>query len=146
MSDASSAAPSHPRAWRYAIAAAILFAIEVAIALRLIGGPGTPGAAWIRGSVGDVLAVMFVYCVLRALDGFAGRWRLSPGTAALLAIGIGVAIELAQLARIAELLGLKRGSVLYVLIGNTFSLMDIVMYVFGGALAWVFDRAFTRRP
>jgi len=138
--------PGHPRAWRYAIAAAILFAIEVAIALRILGAPGTPGAAWIRGSVGDVLAVMFVYCVLRALDGFAGRWRLSPGRAALLAVGIGVAIELAQLARVAELMGLKRGSVLYVLIGSTFSLMDMLMYAIGGTLAWVFDRAFTRRP
>lgn len=137
---------NHPRAWRYAIAAAILFAIEVAIALRILGAPGTPGAAYIRGSVGDVLAVMFVYCVLRALDGVAGRWRLSPGTSALIAIGIGVVIELAQLARVTELLGIQRGGLLHVLLGSTFSLMDILMYVVGGTLAWVFDRAFTRRP
>lgn len=145
MSAADTATPGRSRVLGYAIVATMLFVIEVAIALRLLGAPGTPGAAFIRGSVGDILAVIFVYCVLRAFDGAVGGWRLSPGRAAIIAVAIGVAIEFAQLARVAELLGLQRGGVLYIVIGSTFSVMDIVMYVIGGVLAWLLDRAFTRQ-
>ncbi len=114
----------------YALAAVVLFAIEVAIALRWIGGE------FVRGSVGDVLAVMFVYAVLRAIT----PWSM-PKTA-LLAVAIGFAVEAAQYVHLAERLGFAKGSVMYVLLGNTFSVMDLLMYTVGGVLAWALDRRF----
>ena len=114
----------------YALIAVALFAIEVAIALRWIGGE------FIRGSVGDVRAVMFVYAVLRAIT----PWSM-PKTA-LLAVAIGFAVEAAQYVHLAERLGFAKGSVMYVLLGNTFSVMDLLMYTVGGVLAWALDRRF----
>ena len=90
----------------------------------------------VRGSVGDVLAVMFVYAALRAITPWSMR------TTALLAVAIGFAVEASQYVHLAERLGFAKGSVMYVLLGNTFSVMDLFMYGIGGALAWALDRRF----
>ena len=114
----------------YALIAVVLLAVEVAIALRWIGGE------FVRGSIGDVLAVMFVYAVLRAIAPWSKRM------AALAAVATGFAVEASQYVHLAERLGFAKGSVMYVLLGNTFSVMDLFMYGIGGALAWALDRRF----
>lgn len=113
---------------RYVMIAVILFAVEVAIALRWIGGD------FVRGSLGDVLAVMLVYSLLRAAT------KLSMMTAATIALAVGFLVETLQYVHLAERLGFARGSVMYVLIGNTFSTMDLLMYALGAVLAYALDR------
>ena len=118
----------------YAVIAAAIFMVEVAIALRWIGGD------FVRGSLGDVLAVMLIYAVLRATT------KASMLTAALVALATGFVVETLQYIHLAERLGFIRGSVMYVLIGNTFSSMDLLMYTLGAVFAYALDRLAVRRP
>jgi hypothetical protein len=46
---------------------------------------------------------------------------------------------LLQYLHLADLLGLKAGSLPYIVLGNTFSWSDLLMYCVGGALAAWFD-------
>jgi Protein of unknown function (DUF2809) len=112
----------------YFITAAVIFIVEVAIAVGIIGG------AFIRGSVGDILVIVLLYCLVRAALG------LAPVVAAVSAVAAGFLVEAIQYIKVAELLGLKAGSILYVAVGNTFALSDLFMYVLGGLLALFVDQ------
>ncbi|MCC4622051.1 DUF2809 domain-containing protein [Xanthomonas cassavae CFBP 4642] len=123
--------------WRaragYLLLAVALLLIEVAIAAGWIGG------AWVRGSLGDVLAVALVYCGLRGVFGTA------PGWTCLLAVGIGCAIEGLQAIHLADRLGLRPGSAASIALGNTATLHDVLMYAIGGAIALGCDALLPRR-
>lgn len=112
----------------YASAVLLLLLIEIAIAIGAIGG------TFIRESVGDLLVIMLIYFFLRA------AFNLATGPAAALALATGVMAELLQYVHVAELLGLKQGSLLYILIGNTYSSLDLLMYLLGALLAFVIDQ------
>jgi hypothetical protein len=112
----------------YFIAAAVIFMVEIAIAVGIIGG------AFIRGSVGDILVIVLLYCLVRAALG------LAPVVAAVSAVAAGFLVEALQYIKVAELLGLKAGSILYIAVGNTFALSDLFMYALGGLLALSVDR------
>ncbi len=111
----------------YLITAVIIFMIEIAIALGI-------GGEFVRGSVGDILVIVLIYCLLRTSPIFP------PITAAITAVATGFLDEALQYINVAERLGLKAGSVLYVIIGNTFSPHDLLMYLVGGGLALTIDR------
>ena len=107
----------------YLILALGIFALEVTIARGYIPG------RFIRESFGDVLVIVLIYTVLRGLT------ALSPLITLMSSVTIGCAVELLQYMHLADLLGLEPGSVLYTIIGNTFSLLDLVMYLVGGLLS-----------
>jgi Protein of unknown function (DUF2809) len=111
----------------YFIAAAIFLMIEIAIALGI-------GGAFIRGSVGDILVIVLIYCLLRTSPIFP------PITAAITAVATGFLVEALQYINITERLGIQAGSILYIIIGNTFSPHDLLMYLVGGVLALTIDR------
>jgi hypothetical protein len=50
-------------------------------------------------------------------------------------LAAGLAAEALPYLHLADLLGLKRGSLLYIVLGNTFSASDLLMYGLGGLLA-----------
>jgi hypothetical protein len=112
----------------YSLSVVLIFIIEVAIAIGIIGG------IVVRESVGDILVIMLIYAFLRA------AFSRDPRYTAGVAIAIGFVAEALQYIHLAELLGLQQGSILYIVIGNTFSVSDLVMYVIGGLLAYVIDR------
>lgn len=114
----------------YLVAVALLVIIEVAIAVGALSGP------FMRGSIGDVLVTMVLYFLLR------GILSTRPLISALLACALGFCVEGLQYLHIADLLGVRQGEVLYIVIGNTFSISDLLMYVLGGALAFYTDRWF----
>lgn len=103
--------------------AVVIFAIEVAIALGVVPG------AFVRHSLGDVLVLALIYFFIR------GVTRISLGMALALSLVIGLVAELLQYIHLADLMGLQKGSILYVVIGNTFSAADLLMYLIGGLLA-----------
>jgi Protein of unknown function (DUF2809) len=111
----------------YFIAAVIILMIEIAIALGI-------GGAFIRGSVGDILVIVLIYCLLRTFPIFP------PITAAITAVATGFLDEALQYINISERLRLQAGSILYIIIGNTFSPHDLLMYLMGGGLALTIDR------
>lgn len=109
-----------------AIATAML-AVEVAIAQGYIPG------AHVRNSLGDVLVIALIYFLLR------GVTAATPMYALVVGLATGLAAELLQYIHLADMLGLKPGSFLSIVIGNTFSFSDLVMYLLGGVLAIYFD-------
>ncbi len=112
----------------YAVGFVLVLALEIAI------GTGAIGSAFVRGSVGDIFVIILIYCLLRA------AFNLAPIQATAIAIAAGVLAEALQYIHIADLIGLKPGSILYIVVGNTASLSDLVMYLLGGLLALALDR------
>jgi hypothetical protein len=109
--------------------AVCVFLLEVGIALGMIGGPV------VRGSLGDVLVIVLVYLIIRA------SFAWSPKPSVIAAVALGYIVEALQFLHFADALGLRKGSVLHIALGNTFSLGDLLMYLIGGALALYLDRA-----
>ncbi len=112
----------------YLAAAGVVFLLEVAIALF------APGGSFLRGSVGDILVIVLLYCLVR------GMTRFGPAPCAIGCVAFGFLIEGLQYFHLADLLGLRRDSVLSIAIGNTFSVDDLLMYLIGGIVAFGLDR------
>jgi hypothetical protein len=106
----------------YALAALILFAIEVLIALFVRD-------AFIRPYVGDVLAVILVYCALRAVT------RLGVAPAIAITLAIALAIEFAQLLHLLDVLGLRSNRIAATLLGGSFDWLDLAAYAAGTLIA-----------
>jgi hypothetical protein len=112
----------------YILSVVLIFVIEVAIAIGVIGG------IFVRESVGDMLVIMLIYAFLRA------AFSRDPKYTAGVAIAIGFVAEGLQYIHLAALLGLQQDSVLYIIIGDTFTASDLLMYVIGGLLALAIDQ------
>ena len=115
-----------PRA-AYALAAAALLAVEVAIALWMHDRV-------IRPFVGDMLAVALVYCVVRMAT------RLRSGPAACTAFAIAGALEVSQAFHLVDLLGLGRIALARVVLGTFFDVRDFLAYALGAIGAFLLDR------
>ena len=111
----------------YALAAAGLFAVEVLIALyardRLV-----------RPYLGDVLAVILVYCGLRAV------LRIEVFPAILVALAIAFAVEFGQLIGILDMLGLRSNAVARVVLGSGFEVKDLLAYLAGAVVVLTVER------
>lgn len=110
----------------YLIAFAVLFVIEVLIALFVHD-------AFVRPYLGDAIVVIVIYCFVRIF--IPKKVRLLPLYVFLFA----VAVELLQLADILSLLHLKQYVILRVLVGSVFSWGDIVCYAAGCALLGLWE-------
>lgn len=118
----------------YAVAAAILLAVEILIALFVKD-------AFVRPYLGDVLAVILVFAGIRAVIA-AGPW-----TAAAIALSIAVVIEFGQLIGILNILGLAHHQWLRVVLGTGFDVKDLLAYAAGALIAVWLDRQLVKlRP
>ena len=116
----------------YAAATAILFLVELCIALFVRD-------RFIRPYVGDVLVAVLLYTLVRTC--FLERPRLLPLYIFLFAAGV----EVLQGMRIVELLGLKDNRFFSVLIGTTFDWKDIGCYAAGCVLCGMWEVWLWRR-
>ncbi len=116
----------------YALAAAALFAVEVVIALFVRD-------SFIRPVLGDVLAVMLVYCALLSVI------EMRRSLAALIAFLVGVLIEIMQYMDALTLFGLQDNRLARIVLGTTFTWEDIVAYAVGAIAALVADAALNAR-
>ncbi len=116
---------------RYAVAAIILFAIEVLIALYVRD-------ELIRPYVGDMLAVALVYATLRAVT----PMRLF--SALVVTLGIAFGIEFSQLFGVFTALGLGDNQIARMVLGGVFDPMDLAAYVAGTALIVVVEMVLRR--
>ena len=103
---------------RYALSALALVLVEVAIALYVHD-------AFIRPYGGDVLATMLVYLGLRAVTPMEVR------PAALTALAISFAVELAQALGAIHWLGLTGNPLAETVLGTSFAWGDMLAYGFG---------------
>jgi len=116
----------------YALAAAVLLAVEIVIALFIRD-------SFVRPVLGDVLAVMLVYCALLAVI------ELRRPIAACIAFLVGVVVEIMQLIDALTLLGLQDNPLARIVLGTTFTWEDIVAYVIGAIIALGADAYVTER-
>ncbi len=107
---------------RLRLASAAFVAFVLGLGVLIYGGPGQ---RFVRGTVGDVLVVAFLYFLLGAA-GFASR---AGRVLAIASLALG--LELYQLAGAA----LSRGAVASTALGTTFDPWDLVAYAVGLAFA-----------
>ena len=111
---------------KYFLATIFIFLVEVVIATVL------NHQFFIRAYLGDVIVVMLLYT-------FAKSFFIIDNTKLILGIfAFSCLIEFAQFFNIAEKLGFKPGSLMYILIGNSFSWIDILCYGAGCLLLYIF--------
>ena len=115
------------RRW-WALAALGLFVTEVLIATVWKRVP------FVRADLGDFLVVILLYAMARAVRPF----RALPLAAGV--FGFGVLVECAQGLGLADMLGLEPGSVARIVLGTTFQVSDLFMYLAGCLTAYLIDR------
>ena len=116
---------SQKRRVGWAVIGVIILAIEIYIAIFIKGG-------FIRHYIGDVLATAMLYAFGRAI------FRVSPINLAIFVFVISLFIEALQYFKILEILGVK-SSILRIIFGGTFDWTDIICYLAGCILAYLFE-------
>jgi glycopeptide antibiotics resistance protein len=112
--------------WKSCALAAFIFAIEVVIATK------GRNLGWVRGFLGDVLAVMFVYYCFKTV------LRARPATLALAAFAVGCAIEFGQyVAKQAN--WVIPNPVLRIVFGAVPDWLDVLAYGCGAGLVLILD-------
>lgn len=102
----------------------ILLLIEVLIAQYVQG--------WVRSYFGDVLVVMLIYAAIMTVINLNKHWVI------LATLLFAFSIELTQYFKLAEWLGFEKGSLGYIMLGNTFSVEDLLCYALGCLLLlWI---------
>ena len=116
---------SQKRRVGWAVIGVIILSIEICIAIFIKGG-------FIRHYIGDVLATAMLYAFGRAI------FRVAPINLAIFVFVISLFIEALQYLKILEILGVK-SSILRIIFGGTFDWTDIICYLVGCILAYVFE-------
>ncbi len=112
-------------------AAIALFVIEAIIATKL------NDYTFIRAYFGDFLVVILVYCAVKAF------WDVEPKRLAIGVFAFSLAVELAQLFRVADVLQLTGWA--RVVVGTSFSFHDLLMYAAGCVTVWWVDARLNAR-
>ena len=113
-----------------AVAGAIL-ATEIYIAVCVKGG-------FVRHYAGDVLAVILLYALARAI------FSVTPSNLPLKIFAFAAALEIAQYFGVVQILGVEN-KILKVMIGGTFDFADLLCYAAGCVLAGVYEKFEKRR-
>jgi hypothetical protein len=117
----------------YFILALTLFCLEILIATKLSAFP------FIRGSLGDFLVVILLFFSVKAVR------EVRPYPLAAAVFLFACLIETAQFFHLADTLGFPRGSIPSIVLGNSFSSEDILMYGLGSLAAAFLDQFIFRQ-
>lgn len=105
----------------YALLAILLFGVELVIAIWIHD-------TLIRPFVGDILVVMLLFCLLRAVIQINNQHLI------LAVLIFSYAVEIGQYFQLAQWLGLAQYTIARIVIGSTFDGMDLVAYTLGALL------------
>lgn len=105
--------------YKFFIATIFLFIVEVLIATKLAY------IDWLRAYFGDVLVVILIYTFIQTF------FKIDKTKTIFGVFIFACTIEFAQYFHFAELLGLKENKIAMIVLGNSFSWIDILCYVFG---------------
>lgn len=111
---------------KYALIFIGLLIVELMIALYV----KTP---FIRGTIGDVLVVMLLYCFVMALFDIKKLWAI---------IGVwifAIAVEISQAFKLIEILNLQDYVLANWVLGATYDFNDIIAYTVGCILLYVLE-------
>ena len=95
---------------------------------------------FIRPYVGDVLVVILIYCLIRFVK--PTGVKLLP----LYVFVFALFVELLQLVKIVDLLGIPRDSIVAIMVGTSFSFIDIICYAVGCGITYVTELIIKKRP
>ena len=112
-------------------AAGVILAAEIYIAICVKGG-------FMRHYAGDVLAVILLYALARAI------FSEPPLNLPLKIFAFAAALELAQYFGAVQILGIEN-KILKVMIGGTFDFTDLLCYAAGCVMAGVYEKFEKRR-
>lgn len=87
--------------------------------------------SFVRPYLGDVLVVVLIYCFVRTIIPIG----IKPLPLYIFLFALGV--EILQLVNIVSVLGIPKGSFLAIIIGSTFSFVDIICYFIGCLLSTI---------
>ena len=107
-------------------AAILILAAEIYIAICIKGG-------FVRHYAGDVLAVILLYALARAI------FSVPPLNLPLKIFAFAAALELAQYFGVVQILGIEN-KILKVMIGGTFDFTDLLCYAAGCVLTGVYEK------
>ncbi|MGK6343459.1 DUF2809 domain-containing protein [Chryseobacterium sp. DT-3] len=110
---------------KYLLLTIAIFLIEVLIATKLAH------IFFVRAYLGDVIVVMLLYTFVRTFV------RINDERLILGILIFSCIVEFAQYFTVAEKLGFRPGSVMYIVIGNSFSWIDILCYAAGCLLLFL---------
>ena len=110
----------------FLVAAGVILAVEIYIAVCVKGG-------FVRHYLGDVLAVILLYALARAI------FRVTPSNLALKIFAFAAALELVQYFGVVQILGVEN-KILKVIIGGTFDFTDLLCYAVGCVLASAYEK------
>lgn len=123
--------------WRFD-PAAVVWMLGLFVLLVLLATLGA-GLGWIRSFVGDVLAILWLHCLL------ASAVWLRPPMRPLLALAVGLAVEAMQY--INQQMGWQVASpVLRIVLGSTPDWLDVAAYLIGFVLACLLERHMAGKP
>lgn len=105
----------------------ILFVIEICIAIFV-------NDAFVRPFLGDVIVVWFVYYFLRSFI------AIKPIYIAVFTLFFSFAVEIGQYFKLIEILGFQEYKWARIVNGTSFSWWDLICYVVGFLLLFVFDK------
>ncbi|SIS93037.1 Protein of unknown function [Chryseobacterium ureilyticum] len=111
---------------KYFLISIFIFLIEVLIATKL------KDVFFVRAYLGDVIVVMLLYTLIKSFFSVNNE-KLILGILIFSCL-----LEFAQYFNIAEKLGFRKGSLMYIIIGNSFSWIDILCYGVGCLLVYLF--------
>ena len=115
---------------KYFLLSILIFGVEVLIATVL------KDFFFIRAYLGDVIVVMLLYTLVRTFL-IVNNEKLILGIFVFSCI-----VEFAQYFHIAEKLGFQQGSLMYIIIGNSFSWIDILCYGAGCIILYLMLKIF----
>ena len=110
----------------FLVATGVILAVEIYIAVCVNGG-------FVRHYLGDVLAVILLYVLARAI------FSVTPSNLALKIFAFAVALELAQYFGVVQILGIEN-KILKIMIGGTFDLTDLLCYAVGCVLVGIYEK------
>lgn len=113
--------------YQYFLATVFIFLLEVLIATVL------KNIFFLRAYLGDVIIVMLLYTFIKSFFNIRNDTRLIFGI-----LIFSFLVEFAQYFNVAEKLGFRPGSLMYIVVGNSFSWIDMLCYAVGGLLLFIF--------
>ena len=110
----------------FLVVAVLILAVEIYIAVCVNGG-------FVRHYLGDVLAVILLYVLARAI------FSVTPSNLSLKIFAFAAALEITQYLGVVEILGIEN-KILKVMIGGTFDLADLLCYAVGCVLVGIYEK------
>ena len=95
---------------------------------------------FIRPYGGDVLVVILIYCMIRIIK--PTGVKLLP----LYVFTFALIVELLQLVKIVDLLGIPRASIVAIMVGTSFSFIDIICYAVGCGITYITELIIKKHP